>query len=77
MACAVYDSLQAARARRDEHGARRGAVPRGCWKFKVGYRKFTQERRQALCGITIGFWAYFKVGAPLTLLTILFGAWWL
>ena len=28
-------------------------------------------------GVTIGFWAYFKVGAPLTLLTISFGAWWL
>ena len=28
-------------------------------------------------GITIGFWAYFKVGAPLTVLTILFGIWWL
>lgn len=28
-------------------------------------------------GITISFWAYFKVGAPLTVLTILFGIWWL
>jgi Na+/H+ antiporter NhaD/arsenite permease-like protein len=28
-------------------------------------------------GVTIGFWAYFKVGAPLTVLTILFGVWWL
>jgi Na+/H+ antiporter NhaD/arsenite permease-like protein len=28
-------------------------------------------------GITIGFWDYFKVGAPLTVLTILFGVWWL
>jgi Na+/H+ antiporter NhaD/arsenite permease-like protein len=28
-------------------------------------------------GITISFWAYFKVGAPLTVLTILFGVWWL
>jgi Na+/H+ antiporter NhaD/arsenite permease-like protein/predicted MFS family arabinose efflux permease len=27
--------------------------------------------------VTIGFWEYFKVGAPLTMLTILFGAWWL
>jgi Na+/H+ antiporter NhaD/arsenite permease-like protein len=26
-------------------------------------------------GITLGFWAYFKVGAPLTVLTILFGIW--
>ena len=26
---------------------------------------------------TLGFWSYFKVGAPLTLLTILFGVWWL
>ena len=28
-------------------------------------------------GINIGFWVYFRVGAPLTLLTILFGIWWL
>src|SRR3984893_8020076 len=28
-------------------------------------------------GVTIGCWAYLKVGAPLTLLTISFGAWWL
>jgi Na+/H+ antiporter NhaD/arsenite permease-like protein len=34
------------------------------------------QRAQAR-GVDIGFWTYFKVGAPLTLLTILFGAWWL
>jgi Na+/H+ antiporter NhaD/arsenite permease-like protein len=28
-------------------------------------------------GVTIGFWEYFRVGAPLTLLTILLGLWWL
>ncbi len=28
-------------------------------------------------GITIGFWAYFRVGAPLTVLTILIGVYWL
>jgi len=28
-------------------------------------------------GVVIGFWEYFKVGAPLTALTILFGIWWL
>ena len=28
-------------------------------------------------GINIGFWTYFKAGAPLTVLTILFGIWWL
>jgi Na+/H+ antiporter NhaD/arsenite permease-like protein len=28
-------------------------------------------------GVTISFWAYFKVGAPLTVLTILFGLFWL
>ena len=28
-------------------------------------------------GVEIGFWQYFKVGAPLTLLTILIGVWWL
>ncbi|MGA7383914.1 MAG: anion transporter [Methylocella sp.] len=34
------------------------------------------QRAQAR-GVAIGFWAYFKVGAPLTVLTILFGVWWL
>ena len=28
-------------------------------------------------GVTIGFWEYFKVGAPLTIVTILIGVWWL
>jgi Na+/H+ antiporter NhaD/arsenite permease-like protein len=28
-------------------------------------------------GVTIGFWEYFKVGAPLTVATILIGVWWL
>jgi Na+/H+ antiporter NhaD/arsenite permease-like protein len=27
--------------------------------------------------VEIGFWGYFRVGAPLTLLSIAFGAWWL
>ncbi|MBI2485543.1 MAG: anion transporter [Deltaproteobacteria bacterium] len=28
-------------------------------------------------GITIGFWEYFKVGAPITIITIIIGAFWL
>jgi len=28
-------------------------------------------------GVTIAFWLYFRVGAPLTVLTIAFGVWWL
>ena len=28
-------------------------------------------------GVTIGFWEYFRVGAPLTLFTIAIGLWWL
>jgi Na+/H+ antiporter NhaD/arsenite permease-like protein len=28
-------------------------------------------------GVRIGFWQYFRVGAPLTILTILVGLWWL
>jgi Na+/H+ antiporter NhaD/arsenite permease-like protein len=28
-------------------------------------------------GVIISFWEYFKVGAPLTVLTMLFGVWWL
>ena len=28
-------------------------------------------------GVIIGFWEYFRLGAPLTVLTIVIGAWWL
>jgi Na+/H+ antiporter NhaD/arsenite permease-like protein len=28
-------------------------------------------------GVHVGFWEYFRVGAPLTVLTILVGVWWL
>ena len=38
---------------------------------------FIVAQRARAGGVTIGFWTYFKVGAPLTVLTILFGAWWL
>jgi Na+/H+ antiporter NhaD/arsenite permease-like protein len=34
-------------------------------------------QKAAAKGVYIGFWDYFKVGAPLTVLTIVFGAWWL
>ena len=34
-------------------------------------------QRAARRGVMIGFWQYFRVGAPLTVLTILFGLWWL
>jgi Na+/H+ antiporter NhaD/arsenite permease-like protein len=28
-------------------------------------------------GVVIGFWSYFRIGAPVTLLTLAIGAWWL
>jgi Na+/H+ antiporter NhaD/arsenite permease-like protein len=34
-------------------------------------------QRAARRGVTIGFWQYFRVGAPVTVLTILGGLWWL
>jgi Na+/H+ antiporter NhaD/arsenite permease-like protein len=34
-------------------------------------------QRAARRGVTIGFWHYFRVGAPITVLTILVGLWWL
>ena len=34
-------------------------------------------QRAARRGVTIGFWQYFRVGAPVTVLTILVGLWWL
>jgi Na+/H+ antiporter NhaD/arsenite permease-like protein len=34
-------------------------------------------QRAAAGGVVIGFWDYFKVGAPLTLLTLLIGTLWL
>jgi hypothetical protein len=27
--------------------------------------------------VTVGFWDYFRIGAPLTLATLALGAWWL
>ena len=34
-------------------------------------------QRAAASGVEIGFWDYFRVGAPLTLLTLLIGTLWL
>jgi Na+/H+ antiporter NhaD/arsenite permease-like protein len=34
-------------------------------------------QRAAASGVTIGFWDYFRVGAPLTLVTLAIGTWWL
>jgi Na+/H+ antiporter NhaD/arsenite permease-like protein len=34
-------------------------------------------QRASAHGVVVRFWEYFKVGAPLTLLTILIGIWWL
>jgi Na+/H+ antiporter NhaD/arsenite permease-like protein len=34
-------------------------------------------QQAAARGVAIGFWEYFRVGAPLTLLTIAIGLWWL
>jgi Na+/H+ antiporter NhaD/arsenite permease-like protein len=31
----------------------------------------------ATAGVAIGFWDYFRVGAPLTVITLAFGAFWL
>ena len=51
-------------ARRQFHSGRIG---------RQSHRRAARSRRRR----HIGFWTYFKVGAPLTLLTILFGVWWL
>jgi Na+/H+ antiporter NhaD/arsenite permease-like protein len=34
-------------------------------------------QRAAASGVTIGFWDYFKVGAPLTAITLVIGTLWL
>ncbi|WP_241911867.1 anion transporter [Telmatospirillum siberiense] len=34
-------------------------------------------QRAAVSGVTIGFWDYFRVGAPLTAITLILGTWWL
>jgi len=34
-------------------------------------------QRAAASGVQIGFWDYFRVGAPLTLITLAIGTWWL
>lgn len=43
---------------------------------RVGPRQSARRPARAGAGIAVGFWAYFKVGAPLTLLTMLFGIYW-
>ena len=34
-------------------------------------------QRAAVSGVAISFWDYFRVGAPLTIITLAIGAWWL
>ena len=34
-------------------------------------------QRAAVSGVTIGFWDYFRVGAPLTIITLAIGTLWL
>jgi len=34
-------------------------------------------QRAAASGVAIGFWDYFRVGAPLTIITLAIGTWWL
>jgi Na+/H+ antiporter NhaD/arsenite permease-like protein len=34
-------------------------------------------QQAAAYGVTIGFWQHLRIGAPLTLLTIALGLWWL
>ena len=34
-------------------------------------------QRAAASGVVIGFWDYFRVGAPLTIITLAIGTWWL
>jgi len=41
------------------------------------YVKTFFTHRAATAGVTIGFWDYFRVGAPLTVITLAFGAFWL
>jgi Na+/H+ antiporter NhaD/arsenite permease-like protein len=33
--------------------------------------------QKAAVGVEIGFWDYFRVGAPLTIITLAIGTWWL
>ena len=51
------------------------AAASACTMRAIDAREIAQRARAG--GVAIGFWTYFKVGAPLTMLTILFGAWWL
>jgi Na+/H+ antiporter NhaD/arsenite permease-like protein len=34
-------------------------------------------QKAATRGVVIGFWDYFRVGAPLTVMTLAFGTWWI
>ena len=57
--------------RRHGRDARRQLHPR-----RLGRQSHRRAARRA-AGVTIGFWTYFKIGAPVTVVTILFGVWWL
>ena len=53
-------------------------IPYGSFTLALGpVANLIVAQRAQGAGVTIGFWAYFRVVAPLTVLTILFGAIWL
>ena len=45
--------------------------------LRSGDRVPSEKELARAHGVRIGFWRYFRVGAPLTLLTIVIGLWWL
>ena len=44
---------------------------------RIAAARFFERQQAAAHGVTIGFWEYLRIGAPLTLVTITLGLWWL
>jgi hypothetical protein len=49
-------------------------IGRAAWSGELRNRDTSGA---AAHGVRLDFWSYFKIGAPLTVVTIALGAWWL
>ena len=66
-------------AERSRHGlaGRRDGVDTGRQLHRAGLDRQFDRSAEAVSGVTIGFWDYFRVGAPLTIITLMIGTLWL
>ena len=66
-------------AERSRHGlaGRRDGVDTGRQLYRAGLDRQFDRGAEGVSGMTIGFWDYFRVGAPLTIITLMIGTLWL